>query len=350
MPFREQILYNTDGGVGIPLPVFGEDCAGKLLERIARMNLYAHSYSFISNFTYGDFGPQELLDFAHKENLNGIMINIEEKYRHSLSDATAKELVHVRSLAAERRLEIILDVSSTTKSDIDSAVRIATALGVRNIRVYSGLGGHISDVMERTIDDLRYVSRVAEKNDLFFVLEQHEALTSDELVSIIKSVNSSRINLLFDSGNMVNANEEPLVALQKMSPFIRHAHLKDVRKVVLDRGCGQLGVRSGEGDLPEMKIIFDLLMLGDSEPSVRSFGLQEVVGYRSSPYRFDGEDEDPVIPHREKSETILDKNYTLENNLARERKNASDQVRHIRDLLARLQDFAEQAVVNTTRS
>lgn len=308
------------------------------------MNLYAHSYSFVSNFTYGDFGPLELLDFAHEEKMNGIMINIEEEYRISLSNMTAEELEHVRSHAAKLRLKINLEVSSTTKHDIDSAARIAAVLGVENIRAYSRRSGRISDIIERTIDDLRYTSQVVEKNNLFFVLEQHEVLKSGELVGILERVGSPRINMLFDGANMLNANEQPLVALQTMSAFIRQAHLKDVRRVVTDRGYGQLGVKSGDGDLPEMKIIFDLLMLGDSEPGVCSFGLEEVVGFRSLPYRFDGEDEDPVIPHRERSETILDENYSLEKNLARERKNASDQVRHIRDLLTRLQDFAEQVI------
>ncbi|MBW1724484.1 MAG: hypothetical protein JRJ33_03745 [Deltaproteobacteria bacterium] len=60
----------------------------------------------------------------------------------------------------------------------------------------------------------------AGESDLYFVLEQHEDLKSHEIVDIITQVNSPRIGLLFDFGNMINANEEPLAALYTTAPTL----------------------------------------------------------------------------------------------------------------------------------
>lgn len=68
---------------------------------------------------------------------------------------------------------------------------------------------------------------------------------------------------------------------------------------------------------------------------MRAFGLQQVVGYSSPPYRSETEDEDPVIEHRGVSETKLNEDLTLEQNFSREREYASDQVQNVRDILDR---------------
>ena len=47
----------------------------------------------------------------------------------------------------------------------------------------------------------------------------------------LSGINSQRIELLFDFGNMINACEEPLAALQTMVPYIRQVHLKGIRRI-----------------------------------------------------------------------------------------------------------------------
>ena len=341
MSFQEKILHKTDGMIGIPLPLFDKACARKLRERIAGIRLYAHAYSFNLHFMHSEFGVRELLDFAQLNKLHGIMINVAESKCHIFCDKTTKELTNIQAYAADRSLKINLEISNTTKFDIDRAVKIAIDLQVKNIRLYSRKSGNISKVILSIINDLQYASEVAEKHDLHFVLEQHEALKSDELVHIIEVVDSLRVNILFDAGNMWNANEEPLTALATMSPFIRQAHLKDVRKVVVEKGCGHFGVPSGDGDTPYMKVVFDLLMLGDTDAKVSAFGLQEVVGYSAPPYRFDDEGKDPVILVRDISKTLLNKRYSLEENLMKEKQYASDQVFFVRNLLTQMDAYAE---------
>ena len=344
MAFEKQDSCTTTSENSISIPAFGEKTAKKLLERLEGIRLYAHSYAFILNYTHGNFTPIELLDFANDKNLYGIMINIDDGGENSLANMSLEELDRTRSHACKLGLSVHIEVSSTTQKDVDSAARIAKMLEIENIRLYSRNHGRLSEIIEKTVDDLRYVSELADSNKLLFVLEQHELLKSHELVEIIKKVGNPRIGMLFDFSNMLNANEQPLDALETMSPFIQQVHLKDVRKIVTGKGCGQLGVEHGKGDLPLVEMIFKLLMLGDTEAQVTAFGLEQVVGFESPPYRFHGEINDQTFTVRERSRTRLDANYTLEKNLAKEKEYSNEQISYINNLLLELKKHAELVI------
>ena len=108
------------------------------------------------------------------------------------------------------------------------------------------MGGYLSDSIRKCIGDLKFACKIADKNDLYFVIEPHEVLNSIELVHIVREVDSPRLGLLFDFGNMINANEKPLEALKTMSPYITHVHIKDVRVISKKRGHAQQGVKDGK--------------------------------------------------------------------------------------------------------
>jgi len=253
---------------GISTPQFTKKVARKLLDRVKRIQLYAHSYAFVLHFNYGDFHVVDLLNFAHEHGLSGISIHIDFGGKKALGNKNLSELEEINALSKKLSLQIVLEISGTTKSEIDKVVEIAEILNARNIRVYNRHSGHLSEIIQEGINELRYASKIAEENNLYFVVEQHEVLKSNELVHVIREVDSPRIGLLFDFGNMINANERPLSALKTMSPYIRHAHVKDVRIIQKNSGFAQQGVPDGEGDLPQPRMLFDLLMLGDSRPQV----------------------------------------------------------------------------------
>jgi hypothetical protein len=224
---------------------------------------------------------------------------------------------------------------------------VALQLGTTELRVYVRPENEmrLSNLKAMAIRDLSNIARLAEQHQLRFVLEPHEVLKSHELVDIIETVNSPRVRLLFDFGNMVNAHEHPLEALQTMAPYITQVHAKDVKIVSAERGFQQVGVESGTGDLNLVKLIHDLLLLGSDAPQVQSIGLEEEVGYVSPPYRFAGEDEDPLIPSRAKSSTRVPSNSAeLPRALAAELTNAHRQITTVREILARLNDLAAGAL------
>jgi len=339
--FEKSLRRKATGVLGIPIAEFRKEVALKLLQRLKRIRLYAHTYAFFLNFKYGCFDILDLIDFAYQEGLNGISVHIDSGEARSLRQKTPSELNEINSCIKRLGLGLNLEISSTSMQEVDSAVRIARMLDVKNIRVYIRYGGRLSEIMRKGVEDLTRIAKVADEHDLDFVLEQHEDLKSHELVDIITRVNSPRIGLLFDFGNMVNACEEPLEALHIMSPYIRQVHLKGIRRIKEGPGFAHLGIQEGQDDLPQMKMLFDLLMLGDHEPQVKTFSLEQVVGYYAPPYRLKNEDQDPEIPEREPSETTLSRDIPLRDRLLMEKRSSCNQIRFVRDLLEQLKTISE---------
>ncbi len=339
--FEKSLKRKTDNILGIPIVEFRKDVALRLLKRIDSINLYAHTYAFYCNFNYGSFDIDDLMRFAFQEGLQGISAHIDMGQARALQYKTVSELRAIRSHANKLDLGINLEISSTKKNEIEDVVRIALELGVKNIRVYLRHSGRVSAIIEKGIKELKDAAKIAEANDLYFTLEQHEDLKSHELVRIIEAVNSERVRILFDFGNMINAFEEPLVALQTMAPFIKHVHLKGIRRVQQGDGFAQLGVAEENDDLPQMKMLFDLLMLGEETPGIKTFSLEQEIGYYSPVFRRKDEPGDPVIPEREPSETSLNRDIPLNDSLLMEIRNSCDQIRFVRNLLEKLKTIAD---------
>jgi hypothetical protein len=196
------------------------------------------------------------------------------------------------------------------------------------------------DVIE---SDLHYLAQQADEHDLFFDFEQHEELKSGEIAQLLTRLDHPRLHALFDFGNMINACEQPLQALRTLAPHIRQTHLKGVRIVPEHNGFGHYGVLQGsdEDDLPNARMLFELLMLGDSTPQVIAFILEQENHYVAPAFRQTLEAADPFIAYREMSETALPAGYSLERMLADEHRWANNQVAYVRGLLAEFRTLAE---------
>lgn len=334
-------LLNKNVSRNNKLKKINKKIAKLIIERIKGIKLYSHSYAFKLNFQENQFDVIKLLNFAYNNGLNGINIRYDVGGKKSLRKLNNKSLEVVRLHALKLKLGINIEVSSTSRKIINSVVKIAKILHVKNIRVYIRYSGKISDIIKKGTKDLRYISEIASKNGMHFVIEPHEVLKSKELIKIIKKINNPQLKLLFDYGNMINANENPLDAFKIMSPYITQVHMKGIKKIKLKKGYEQIGVLEGEGDLPQMNLLFNLLLLGKHEPQVKYYSLEQEVGYISPPYRFDKEGNNPIIPYRKSSFTNIDKTKTIKDNLQLEKRNAHKQVQYVRSLLKQIETMSK---------
>lgn len=89
-------------------------------------------------------------------------------------------------------------------------------------------------------------------------------------MEIVRRAGDPRIGILFDFANMLNAGERPLEALRVQAPFVTEVHLKDAYELPDRGGWAQLGCKTGHGDIPIARLLFELLMLGGERPRVRA--------------------------------------------------------------------------------
>lgn len=348
--FARLLRRNADDEA--PPPLLTPALAARLLERIDAMRLFAHGYPLLTNLTHGRLKPADMLDFAYRHEFHGLCLHVLDGEENSLSQATPAELRSFGQKAADLGLDVHLELSTTRRADVEQAVAIAGAVGCRNIRLYSRYEGMLSTVMEMIAADLRWLADLAEAHDLNFDFEQHEELKSFEIAQLLRQVGSSRLNALFDFGNMINAGERPLPALRALAPFIRQVHLKGVRVVPEQNGCGHYGVLQGspEDDLPDARMLFELLMLGQHAPQVIAFALEQENHYVAPAFRQADEAEDPFIPYRDMSETHLPPGYSLDRMIADEHRWAENQVRHVRGLIGEMRVLADLVLAATDRA
>ena len=322
------------------------DAAAKLMARTEHVPLFAHSYPFILNMDHGGFTPADLAEFAYRNELSGLCLHIADGGDSSVSRMSAAKLEAFRRLLAELGLTLHLEISSTERQEIDLAARLAAQLGVENIRLYARRDGPLSAAMEAVYADLAYAADLANARNLHFDYEQHEDLRAAEIASLLHRVGDKRLNVLFDFANSWNAHEEPVDALRTLGPWIRQVHLKGARKTVSDLGWGQAGVPQGSADdeVPTARLLYELLLLGDTRAQVIAFALENEVGYLAPPFRGPHDPADPFIARRQPSQTLPPAAAELPRRLRDERRWAQQQVTVTRLLLADLRTLATQAV------
>lgn len=309
--------------------------------------LFAHAYAFHLNFRFGAMTPADLLAHAARHGLAGVQIHVEDGEGASLAAMTAAELAAFGAEARRLGLAVHVETSSTEPGDLARTVAIAHATGAAAMRCYPRYEGRVSEIVARTTEALRGLSALDPESRLQFTLEQHEDLTSAELVAILKAVGDPRIGLLFDFGNMVNAGETPLAALARQSAWVREVHVKDCL-VVPDRGgWAHRACLSDEGHLPMRALLVGLLLLGAEAPQIRAFGLEEEEDYFAPALRFPDEGPDPHIPARSASFTDPGAG-DLAARLRREVEAAERQLRVVRAMLDEIAAEAETVAETAT--
>ncbi|EXL02384.1 sugar phosphate isomerase/epimerase family protein [Aquamicrobium defluvii] len=310
-----------------------------LAARAMRAPLFAHAYAFHLNFRFGGMVPFELAEFADKRGLDGIKIHVNDGEGASLSAMSPQELQIFGQQLAGLGLEIHVETSTTEAGGLSDAVARAHAVGATSLRCYPRYEGHVSEIVERTINDLRQLRQFDPEGRLRFTLEQHEDLKSDELVRIVNEVGNPDLGLLFDFGNMVNAYETPLEALALQAAHVTEVHVKDCL-IQPDRGgWAHLACVSGTGHLPMHSMLIELLLLGEDKPQVLAFGLEEEEGYFAPALRLPSDGPDPFIAARSPSFTEIDTS-DIGARLEQEAAAASAQVTTIK---AMLYDIAREA-------
>lgn len=75
---------------------------------------------------------------------------------------------------------------------------------------------------------LKKLVRVAEKHGVVLAVENHIDMLADEMVDLITSVNSPWLGVCLDTGNNLRMFEDPVVVAEKLAPFTRATHIKDL--------------------------------------------------------------------------------------------------------------------------
>jgi sugar phosphate isomerase/epimerase len=110
-------------------------------------------------------------------------------------------------------------------------------------------------------------------------LETHEEITTFEVVRLVEAVGPDAMGVTFDVANVTHRGEDPVAAAQRVGPYVRQTHLKDMALVFVEDGvlrqmrpCGQ-GVVDYETILPLLHKHNPMLHLTIENASQHGHGL-----------------------------------------------------------------------------
>ncbi len=70
--------------------------------------------------------------------------------------------------------------------------------------------------------------KIAEANGVKLAVENHIDFTADEILQLLKGVNSEYLGLNFDTGNFLRLLDDPVAGMEKLAPYVYATHVKDL--------------------------------------------------------------------------------------------------------------------------
>jgi 3-oxoisoapionate decarboxylase len=83
--------------------------------------------------------------------------------------------------------------------------------------------------LERLTRMFQKAVRMAEAYKIRMAVENHIDFTGQEMLSLVRSVDSPFLGINFDTGNFVRLLDDPLQAMDALAPYTYAAHIKDLK-------------------------------------------------------------------------------------------------------------------------
>ena len=205
-------------------------------------------------------GRMNIFDFIKRTaeyGLDGVMINViafsGEKHLHpqwgTLGGADKEHLEKVRDEIKKYGLYAEIDMRGTDSQRLAEVIEVAHIIGADVIRTYCCLGAYNYEILQQAPGNIKKVIPLLKKYRIRLAIENHEEETADEIIQIIKEVNSCWVGAHFDFGNSMMAWEDPVEAAKKMAPYTYTTHFKDHIVIETEDGYKVCGVPAGQGNI-----------------------------------------------------------------------------------------------------
>ncbi len=117
-------------------------------------------------------------------------------------------------------------------AETQSWIERSAIMGAPHLRIFAGTAKQLGDSQEKLAQVADAVNRcavAAEKWGVFLGVENHGAISSDQLLSVIEKVDSPWVGINLDTGNFIS--EDPYEDLRRCAPHAVNVQLKvDMKK------------------------------------------------------------------------------------------------------------------------
>ncbi len=204
--------------------------------------------------------PKQLLDKANDYGLEGVEL--------PASLMKGEDANSVSNYARERGLFITLETEGYNSNKLSTTIDLAVRLGAKTVRTIVGgaklggdrrpMKGRWQSFLDEILEGLRKATLIAEQAGVNIAVENHQDLTSEELLWLCESIESSRFGITLDTGSTLATAEEPVTFARKVAPYVKNVHLKDYQIYLYDEGYRLVRCLLGEG-VVDFPALFEIL-------------------------------------------------------------------------------------------
>src|SRR5712692_5484030 len=204
--------------------------------------------------------PRQLMDRVLTVDLEGVEM--------PASLLQGEDVTEVARYAQGHGLFITLAASGYDAETLTVAIDLGARLGAGTIRTVIGgakiggdrrpLAGRWQSFLQEVLTGLREATRVAERAGVNLAVENHQDLSSEELLWLCDSIDSPRFGITLDTGNTLATAEEPLDFARRVAPYIKNVHLKDYWVYPSEEGYRLVRCPLGNG-VVDFPALFEIL-------------------------------------------------------------------------------------------
>ena len=232
------------------------------------MGIVVHSYANRWNSKYesktypGFYDAIQLLEHCHQLGGGGVQVGV-----HGWSaDFTKKVRDRREKLGLYLEGTIRMPKNDTEIAAFEKEVKNAKEAGIGVLRTVCLSGRRyenfssleeFQEFKKQSVKSLQLAEAVARRHQMKLAVENHKDWRADELVALLKQIDSEWIGVTLDFGNSISLLEDPMEVVRTLAPYVFTTHVKDMGVEEYEHGFLLSEVPLGKGIL-DLPAIFDL--------------------------------------------------------------------------------------------
>jgi len=244
------------------------------------MLLGLETFSYHLAFAYGKMNTLNFIERTAELGLDGVQINVEGDDLAHLGSDDPGFLREVRATIDNLGLFVELDTCDTNPRNLTRVLNICNTLGADKMRVYSSVGGDVQEEIKKAAEDFLQVVPLCADYGVKIAYENHEFESSQDILGVVRKVNSELVGAHVDVGNSMMIWEDPIDAITAMAPHAVSTHFKDHLVVMLNDQPMIIGVPLGKGSI---NLVESFRILAEQSPLDR-INIEVCYGYMA-PFR-----------------------------------------------------------------
>ena len=210
-----------------------------------RLQLGMETFSYHLAIASGRMDILEFITRCAELGMDGVQLNT--GYLTPFLKGNHTGVRKIRELTRELGLFVEVDTRGTDPAHLTGMLDLCKSIGADVLRTYASCGGDLRQELAEAPGHLQAVVPLCQDLGIRIAVENHEYETSQDVLDIVRQVDSEWIGTHIDTGNSMMVWEEPVAAVQAMAPYAATSHFKDHVVIVEDGVPLVVGVTLGTG-------------------------------------------------------------------------------------------------------